>query len=218
MRAASTGSLTDADAAVLVTARAVDVALADGAEFVDPRTGAPVAVQLYLYEPAAYAGDGRVAVALGDLDTAEHIAVAVPGMGTEASKISTTVSEVVFTAASTHSADDVAVLTWHGYDAPSLAVAGGSDDDPVDDAGDWVSEAGDLVHVVSLGRATRGASALAGDVSGLRAMRDADVHLTVIGNSYGSTLVAIAADEFDLAADDVILTGSPGAGRAGDAE
>ena len=70
---------------MLANARAADAALADGADVVDPRTGTPVAVQLYLYEPAAYGGDGRVAIALGDLDTARHIAVAVPGMGTEAS-------------------------------------------------------------------------------------------------------------------------------------
>jgi Alpha/beta hydrolase len=40
----------------------------------------------------------------------------------------------------------------------------------------------------------------------------------VIGNSYGSTTAGIAAGEFDLDADDLILTGSPGvpAGDAGD--
>ena len=215
--AESRGTLTDAEAAVLANARATTAALADGARFADSRTGTAVAVQLYIYDPAAYGGDGRVAIALGDLDTAQHVAVAVPGMGTEASRIATTVPEVVFTAASAHTAEPVAVMTWHGYDAPSIAVPDGSDDDPVDDVGDWVGETSDLVHVVTMSQATRGASVLAGDVAGLRAMRGADVHLTVIGNSYGSTTVAIAADEFDLDADDVVLTGSPGAGRARDA-
>ena len=125
--------------------------------------------------------------------------------------------EVVFTAASRHTADSVAVMTWHGYDAPSIGVADGGDDNPVDDVGDWVGEAGDLVHVVTMGQATRGAAVLASDVAGLRAVRGDDVHVTVIGNSYGSTTVAIAADEFELDADDVVLTGSPGAGRARDA-
>jgi len=212
----SAGTLTDAQAAVLANARAAQAAVVDGGEFVDLRTGTSVAVQLYVYEPAAFGGDGRVAVALGDLDSAVHIGVAVPGMGTEASTIATTVPEVVFTAARTHTADTVAVMTWHGYDAPSIVVVDGSDDDPVDDVGDWVDEGGDLVHVVTMGHATSGASVLARDVCGLRAMRD-DVHVTVIGNSYGATTVAVAADEFDLAADDVVLTGSPGAGRANDA-
>ena len=41
-------------------------------------------------------------------------------------------------------------MTWHGYDAPSIAVADGTDDDPVDDAADWIGEAGDLAHVVTM--------------------------------------------------------------------
>jgi hypothetical protein len=139
-------------------------------------------------------------------------------MGTEASTLGTRVPEVVFAAASAHTAEPVAVMTWHGYDAPSISVMDGDDDDPIDDATDWITEVGDLAEVVTMGRATSGAAILAGDVFGLRAIRgEDDVHLTVIGNSYGSTTVAIAADEFDLAADDVILTGSPGAGRADDA-
>ena len=80
------------------------------------------------------------AIALGDLDTARHIAVAVPGMGTEASTIGMRVPTVVLAAASAHTSDGVAVMTWHGYDAPSIAVIDGSDDDPLDDAGDWIDE------------------------------------------------------------------------------
>ena len=215
--AAAAGTLTDAEAAALANARAANLALTS-ADVIDPRTGTPVAAQLYVYEPTAYRGDGRVAIAVGDLDTARHIAVAVPGMGSEAATLGTSVPEVVFVAASAHTSEPIAVMTWHGYDAPSIAVMDGDDDDPIDDAADWIAEAGDLADVVTIGRATDGAAALARDVSGLRAMhRGDDVHVTVIGNSYGSTTVAIAADEFDLAADDVVLTGSPGAGRAGDA-
>ena len=44
-----------------------------------------------------------------------------------------------------------------------------------------------------------------------------DPHLTVVGNSYGSTTSAIAADEYGLEADDLVLSGSPGAGRSDDA-
>ena len=216
---AANDSLSDAEAAALANARAVSQALADGAELVDPRTGEPVDVQLYLYEPDAYGGDGRAAIALGDLDAARHIAVAVPGMGTEASAIGLRLPAVVLAAASAHTSDGVAVMTWHGYDAPSISVTDGSDDDPLDDAGDWIAETGDLVEVVTMERATAGAAVLAADVAGIRAMRGRDdLHVTVIGNSYGSTTVAIAADEFGLAADDVALTGSPGAGRANDAE
>jgi hypothetical protein len=212
--AESARMLDDSEAALLANARTVRAALDAGASFDDPRTGSPAAIQLYVYEPAAFAGDGRVAVSVGDLDTADHVAFAVPGMGTEASRLAVAVPRSLFTAAAGHTGAPLAVLSWVGYDAPSIATADGDDVDPFDDAGDWIDEAGDLATVVTTGRATRGAALLAADVSGIRARRGRDVHLSVLGNSYGSTTVAIAADEFGLAADDVILTGSPGAGRA----
>jgi hypothetical protein len=215
--AESADDLSDEDAAILTNARAVATALAEGAEYRDPRTGEPVAVQLYLYEPAAHGGDGRAAVALGNLDTAAHVAVIVPGMGTEVARLRTSTQSAVFTATSEHTADGIAVMTWVGYDAPSIAVSDGSDDNPVDDVADWAVEAGDLAEVLTIRAATAGAALLASDISGLRAARPSPFHLTVIGNSYGSTTVAIAADEFVLEADDAILTGSPGAGRADDA-
>ena len=212
------GTLTDEEATVLANARAVSAAIVDAAGFVDARTGAPVTVQLYLYEPAAFDGDGRAAVVLGDLDDARHVAVAVSGMGTEVARLGMTVPEVVYAEASSYTSEGIAVMAWVGYDAPSLSVVDGTDPDPVDDAVAWIDEAGDLAHVLTIGAATRGADALADDVEGLREMRGDDhVHLTVIGNSYGSTTVAIAADEFGLDADDVVLTGSPGVGRADNA-
>ena len=148
------GTLTDDESAVLASAEATATALAEAAEFVDPRTGMSVTVQLYLYEPAAYGGDGRVALSLGDLDAARHVAVTVPGMGTEASRIGTTVPEVVYRATATHTSDSIAVMTWLGYDAPSLAVADGTVDGTVDDVSDWIDEAGDLAHVLTIGEAT----------------------------------------------------------------
>jgi len=64
-----------------------------------------------------------------------------------------------------------------------------------------------------------GAAILAADVIGYRTARgDEQPHITVAGNSYGSSTTAISADEYGLEADDVILTGSPGAGGADDAE
>ena len=123
--------------------------------------------ELYVYEPTAYGGDGRVAIAVGDLDTA-GTSPSPSGMGTRPRR-SARVPEVVFAAASAHTAEPIAVMTWHGYDAPSIAVMDGNDDDPIDDATDWIAEAGDLAEVVTMGRATDGAAALARDVSGLRA-------------------------------------------------
>ena len=76
----------------------------------------------------------------------------------------------------------------------------------------------DIAGVANMSLATKGAEQLASDVAGINAMRGGnDPHLTVVGNSYGSTTAAIAADQFGLQADDLVLSGSPGAGRADDA-
>ena len=40
----------------------------------------PIATQLYIYDPTAFDGDGAVAVSAGDLDTADNVAVTVPGL------------------------------------------------------------------------------------------------------------------------------------------
>ena len=67
--------------------------------------------------------------------------------------------------------------------------------------------------------ARAGAQLLAADVAAFNDSRlGDDAHVTVIGNSYGSTTSLIAADEFDLEADDLVVTGSPGAGQADDAD
>ena len=50
-------------------------ALAQTAE----RTGAPTFLQVY--DPEAFGGDGRAAIAIGDPDHADNIAIVVPGTG-----------------------------------------------------------------------------------------------------------------------------------------
>ncbi|MGH9138422.1 MAG: alpha/beta hydrolase, partial [Acidimicrobiales bacterium] len=192
--------LTAEEEAVLANAEATQANLEEAEQFEDPLDGDPVVVQLYVYEPAAFEGDGRVAVAIGNVDTADHVAVNVPGFLAEVEGMDPQRAYNVYGEARFASRDSVAVIDWMGYNAPS---PGG--DDGVADAS----------NVLDMGAAEAGATLLADDVAGIVAMRpDDDPHLTVIGNSYGSTTVAIAADERGLQADDVILTGSPGAGNA----
>ncbi|MGH3453383.1 MAG: alpha/beta hydrolase [Nocardioidaceae bacterium] len=170
---------------------------------IDPITGERTHTQLYIYEPYAFNGDGRLAIATGNLDAANHVAVMVPGMGTNVQGMGAGRSLNVYDESRWASGDTVAVLDWVGYDAPS----GTSLSNP------------DIIGVVNQKMARAGADLLAADVEGLRASRDDDpAHLTVIGNSYGSTTAGIAAGRFDLEADDLILTGSPGVpvGDAGD--
>lgn len=185
----------------LANAERVSWYLDTAAELVDPRDGDHLDVVLYVYEPAAFGGDGRVAIVVGDLDGAEHVAVTVPGFMSQVATMTPERSTAIYDEARRHSADEVAVIDWMGYDSPSM------DDSPEPTA------------VLDVGAARAGAAVLATDIADLRADHDGPpVHLTVIGNSYGSTTVAIAADQRDLAADDVVLTGSPGAGAADDAD
>ncbi len=162
---------------------------------IDPITGEHTQAQLYIYEPYAFDGDGRLAIATGNLDTASHVAVTVPGMGSNVQVMSAGRSLNVYDESRWASGDTVAVLDWIGYDTPS----GASLRNP------------DIIGVVNQEMARTGAEQLAADVEGLRAARSDDpAHLTVIGNSYGSTTAGIAAAEFGLDANDLILTGGPG--------
>ena len=59
-----------------------------------------------------------------------------------------------------------------------------------------------------------GGARLADTIDGLRAGRDGEpAHLTAIGYSYGSTTVGHGAHDEGLAADDIVVVGSPGLGE-----
>lgn len=139
------------------------------------------------------AGDGKAIVAVGNPDTAEHTAVWVPGLNTELEDISSNTNRVknIQLAADrlTPEAGDVAAIMWLGYDAPELDLSVVTDD-----------------------RSKQGGVALDAYVNGLHATHQGDPgHMTVIGHSYGSTVVAEAALAGDgLATDDLVTAGSPG--------
>lgn len=197
------GAFTPSERRALENIRAVQISLQSVEQQTDWRTGEPLVAELYVYEPVAFGGDGRAAVAAGQLDRADHVSVIVPGLGTTTASMADTGDRAVhlYEQSRHASGDSVAVLEWAGYDAPS---------------GSLIS--GDVLGVVTQRMARAGAHQLAQDVAGLQAMRgDTSMHLTVIGHSYGAITAAIAADELGLQVDDLILVGSPGAGRAGDA-
>ncbi len=200
--AAGDGVLTGAGGllapAWLRTARATARALEQAEGRRDPRTGEPVAVRLYLYDPSAFGGDGRVAVSYGDPGTADHVALQVPGMGTDAADVLGAGDRAWALYAASREDDDgsVAVLGWIGYDTP---------DNPLGDL--------DLFEVAGDDLARRGGALLGPAVAGLRAARDTPVHVTVTGHSYGSTTVAQGAAGPGVAADDIVMLGSPGPGR-----
>ncbi|MEO5665980.1 MAG: alpha/beta hydrolase [Nocardioides sp.] len=179
---------------------------------IDPATGLPVDVNLIVYQPHAFNGDGAVAVSYGDPDTADNTAVIVPGLTNDAGSIAgqgRDAYELFKQAAAGQDADppaSTATIAWMGYDAPNIAP---------DDLLDVPGEIGDVAGVGREQLAENGGHLLSDFVDGLRASdqrpEDADSNLTVIGHSYGSTTAAhSAADGLD--ADALTLIGSPGAG------
>ena len=176
----------------LGSALAVADALAAARAGRDPVTGGPVAVSLLVYRPGAFAGQGRVAVAVGDLDRADHVAVLVPGLGSTVAGsvrgLTADAARLVDRARSDCPGEVTAVVAWTAYDAPSLP------------------------HVASDSSARTGGRLLAADLRGLDAAGRRPPHLTAVGHSYGSTTVGVALRDHRTGVDDAVLLGSPGAG------
>ncbi|MEV7597738.1 alpha/beta hydrolase [Kitasatospora sp. NPDC089797] len=140
-------------------------------------------------------GQGRAVLSFGDPDTAQDVTSLVGGLGTTLRRIgggdadrAKAVHDAARRADPTRSTASVA---WLGYDAP-LGPA----------------EAG------TVGRARAGVEAYRRFLEGQRVThRGAPAHVTAEGHSYGSLLVGLAAQgPTGIAADDVVLVGSPGTG------
>ncbi|MEP9381370.1 alpha/beta hydrolase [Nocardioides cheoyonin] len=191
---------TDAETDRLANALAADRARRRMANAIDPVTNEHYVPQLYLYDPDAFGGDGRVAIAVGDLDTADDVAITVPGFGTDGGSAYDQAAKAIDVqqAAAQEGGTSTATMFWIGYDAP--------DNLPLGEGGF------DGLGVTREDLATSGGERLAATIDGLDAMRDHDVHLTVIGHSYGSTTTAHAMTDHHPEADDVVLVGSPGVG------
>jgi pimeloyl-ACP methyl ester carboxylesterase len=138
-----------------------------------------------LFDPA---GDGRAAEVFGDLTTARHVAVVVPGMNNELNNFTGGDAERVQHQASQFDPNQVATIQWLGYDTPEGATA------------------------LSDGAAKPGAEALPEFVAGIRAQRSERLHWTVIGHSYGSLVTGMAESGQGLDVDETVLIGSPGVG------
>ncbi len=139
---------------------------------------------------------GKVAIAIGDVDAAEHVAVLVPGM----TALATTYLDGLMNdaqrlvGAADRGGDIVpgrpglAAIAWIGYTAPTE------------------------IDVAFRGKARAGADALRAMLNGVassHATRGRDVHLTAVGHSYGSLVVGLAVQQ-PTGAGDVVLMGSPG--------
>jgi pimeloyl-ACP methyl ester carboxylesterase len=164
-----------------------------------------VDVNLIVYQPGAFGGDGAVAVSFGDPDTADNTAVIVPGITNDGSTIPGNARDAyTLYNAATMNGESAATIAWMGYDAPSWNP---------ESALDWPGDGLDMGSVTREGKAIEGGAGLADFVDGLRATDEGDrSHLSVIGHSYGSTTAAHGAHDHGLDSDSLTLIGSPGAG------
>ncbi len=174
-------------------AHAVDLRLLDELDRVrvDPLTGTRVPVLLLDYEPQAWAGRGRAAIAFGRLDTAAHVAYVVPGLAARVDPglpgLAGSAWQLYAATRRLASRPAVATVAWLGYETP------------------------DLPEVAFLPRAQAGAAALARELAGLRAARNDDQpHVTVVGHSYGSVVAALATRLLPGGVDELAVLGSPG--------
>ena len=151
--------------------------------------------QLLLFDPT---GDGRVAEVFGDLGSADHVGVIVPGITNDIANFGPPDADgfrdhgADLYNATLNLDDSVATIAWLGYDTPDGADA------------------------ILRNAASAGHDDLVQFIDGLVA--DGDRHITVIGHSYGSLVTGMAAGD-GIAADEVVFVGSPGTSldHAGDA-
>ena len=153
-------------------------------------------VMLWAYDPLAFNGQGRAAIAIGNPDKSQNTAVIVPG--TSASVADGWLHDghndainMYDQAMAAHPGESTAVIAWMGYDSPD------SFNDP---------------RIGSPWLARDGGERLAADVNSLWVTHSGEMpqHVTVLGHSYGSTTVADAFAGYGMHANDAILIGSPG--------
>jgi len=146
-----------------------------------------------LFDPR---GDGRIAQVYGDLAHADRIAVLVPGVDDRLENFATGLGDRAYRAPAVQARNlyratggRVAVVAWLGYRTPH---------------GVGVDAAREQL-------AATGAAALRRFVTGLTVVRP---HATIalLGHSYGSTVIGLAAPYLPHQVTDIAVFGSPGMG------
>ncbi len=169
----------------------------------EDRTGT---VQLVIYDPAAFGGQGRAAIAVGDLTTATNVAVVVPGITNSPSSMSgglDLAADLRDEANRQAPGQQTAVLAWYGYDIPVSW--------PKDPGTHVASDMFDTVAAGSAANASAGATVLAADMSTIKSMSQVSQRISLLGFSMGSTTVS-EAGRYRLPVESLVLLGSPGVG------
>lgn len=135
-------------------------------------------------------------VSIGDLDTADDVTWAVPGMDTTTADMSSwtrAAQNIYDEQGRSGNPPDRAVLAWIGYEAP------------------------DATTVLGMGKAEAGAPRLAASINGLGAVRAGRMPETnVVAHSYGTTVSAQALSTTDAHVDRFVALGSAGLPNAVD--
>ncbi|MFJ9035730.1 alpha/beta hydrolase [Streptomyces sp. NPDC102406] len=138
-------------------------------------------------------GDGRAIVATGNPDTADNTAVYVPGTGAGLANAHGDIGRMsaLWRSANQQSpSQSTSTITWIGYDAPD-EIPNATVKHYAEDAAGPLNQFMDGVQTAQGGPDTS--------------------HTTLIGHSYGSTTVGAAAKaDGHIAADDILVAGSPG--------
>ena len=163
--------------------------------------------QLLVFDPA---GDGRVVEVVGDPQQARHLAVYVPGTGSDLDHYPGSLQRMVPFAAADPA---LAVVLWQDADHPDAPF-----DDPAPPAAELARPGAAQQylreHVIAAAyrdSADLAGPALAGDVAGLRvALGGPASDLTVLGHSYGGSIVG-SAEAHGMVVDRVVHVASAGA-------
>ena len=160
-------------------------------------------VTLVALQPGKPGENVRAALAIGDVDNADHVATLVPGRTTncrDSSADNVTYAQNLRKAAARQGNIDpskVATIAWMNYHAP---------------------QSGPDARTTTATLARAGADPLRNFATGIhswRSERGMDVHQSIIPHSYGSTTAGIAMRSIGKdVVDDFAYTGSPGAGVA----
>ena len=158
-------------------------------------------VTLVALQPGKPGENVRAALAIGDVDHADHVATLVPGRTTncrDSAGLNVGYAQNLRAAAAEQGKIDeskVATIAWMNYHAP---------------------QAGADLSVLVTDRAEAGAAPLRNFMTGIhtwRSERGMDVHQSAITHSYGSTTGGFAMRDIgEGIVDDFVYTGSPGAG------
>ncbi len=162
---------------------------------------------LLVYESANSASQGRAAIGIGDLSAADNVAIVVPGIGNAPVEMADGISDAtaLLQESQRQAPDDAtSVIAWYGYDIPFSSVSGV----PVTPA----VAIGNAAAATDDDSARTGGAALNRDLAAFGAIAPASARWIAVGFSMGSTTVSAAAAG-GRRIDDLVMLGSPGAGR-----